>query len=79
MESKALIFNAQAILGQLDETGRYPIVFREDKMNRANRHIAVIGASGCGKTYTFIVLVVLDGEADVEGNHIFLHCSSTSA
>ena len=41
------------ILGQLDETGRYPIVFREDKMNRANRHIAVIGASGCGKTYTF--------------------------
>ena len=41
------------ILGQMDETGRYPIVFREDKMNRANRHIAVIGASGCGKTYTF--------------------------
>ena len=41
------------ILGQLDETGRYPIVFREDKTNRANRHIAVIGASGCGKTYTF--------------------------
>ena len=38
MESKALIFNAQAI-----------------------------------------VLVVLDGEADVEGDHIFLHCSSTSA
>lgn len=27
------------ILGQLDETGRYPIVFREDKMNRANRHM----------------------------------------
>ena len=26
-----------------------------------------------------IVLVVLDGEADVEGDHIFLHCSSTSA
>ena len=26
-----------------------------------------------------VVLVVLDGEADVEGNHIFLHCSSTSA
>ena len=24
-------------------------------------------------------LVLLDGEADVEGNHIFLHCSSTSA
>ena len=38
------------ILGQLDETGRYPIVFREDKMNRANRHIAINGASGCGKT-----------------------------
>ena len=26
-----------------------------------------------------VVLVILDGEADVEGNHIFLHCSSTSA
>ena len=26
-----------------------------------------------------VVLVVLNGEADVEGNHIFLHCSSTSA
>ena len=26
-----------------------------------------------------VVLVVLDGEADVEGDHIFLHCSSTSA
>ena len=26
-----------------------------------------------------VVLVVLDREADVEGNHIFLHCSSTSA
>ena len=25
------------ILGQLDETGRYPIVFREDKMNRHRR------------------------------------------
>jgi len=26
-----------------------------------------------------VILIVLDGEADVEGNHIFLHCSSTSA
>lgn len=26
-----------------------------------------------------VVLVVLNGEADVEDNHIFLHCSSTSA
>jgi len=26
-----------------------------------------------------VVLVVLDGEADVEGDYIFLHCSSTSA
>ena len=26
-----------------------------------------------------VVLVVLDGETDVEGNYIFLHCSSTSA
>ena len=26
-----------------------------------------------------VVLVVLNGEAYVEGNHIFLHCSSTSA
>ena len=26
-----------------------------------------------------VVLVVLNGEADVEGDHIFLHCSSTSA
>ena len=26
-----------------------------------------------------VVLVILDGEADVEGDHIFLHCSSTSA
>ena len=50
------------ILGQLDETGRYPIVFREDKMNRANRHIAVIGASGCGKTYTFTVESYLCGK-----------------
>ena len=26
-----------------------------------------------------VVLVILNGEADVEGDHIFLHCSSTSA
>ena len=26
-----------------------------------------------------VVLVILDGEADVEGDYIFLHCSSTSA
>ena len=26
-----------------------------------------------------VVLVILNGEADVEGNYIFLHCSSTSA
>ena len=26
-----------------------------------------------------VVLVILNGEADVEGNHIFLHCFSTSA
>lgn len=26
-----------------------------------------------------VVFVVLNGEADVEGDHIFLHCSSTSA
>lgn len=41
------------ILGQLDESGKYPIVFREDKENRLNRHIAIVGASGSGKTYTF--------------------------
>lgn len=41
------------ILGQLDESGNYPIVFREDKENRLNRHIAIVGASGSGKTYTF--------------------------
>lgn len=38
------------ILGQLDESGKYPIVFREDKENRLNRHIAIVGASGSGKT-----------------------------
>ena len=26
-----------------------------------------------------VILVVLNGEADIESNHIFLHCSSTSA
>jgi len=26
-----------------------------------------------------VVLVILNGEADVEGNYIFLHCFSTSA
>ena len=26
-----------------------------------------------------VVLVILDGKADVEGDYIFLHCSSTSA
>ena len=26
-----------------------------------------------------VVLVILNGEADVEGNYIFLHCSSSSA
>lgn len=41
------------ILGQLDESGDYPIVFREDKKNRLNRHIAIVGASGSGKTFTF--------------------------
>ena len=41
------------ILGQLDESGKYPIVFREDKENRLNRHIAIVGASGSGKTFTF--------------------------
>lgn len=41
------------ILGQLDESGKYPIVFREDSENRLNRHIAIVGASGSGKTYTF--------------------------
>ena len=35
------------ILGQLDESGKYPIVFREDKENRLNRHIAIVGAKLC--------------------------------
>ena len=26
-----------------------------------------------------VVLIIFNGEADVEGNYIFLHCSSTSA
>ena len=47
------------ILGQLDESGKYPIVFREDKENRLNRHIAIVGASGSGKTYMVRTLAKL--------------------
>lgn len=41
------------ILGQLDDSGKHLINFRMDKENRLNSHIAVVGASGSGKTYTF--------------------------
>ena len=41
------------ILGQIDESGEKLINFRMDKANRLNQHIAIVGASGSGKTYTF--------------------------
>lgn len=41
------------IFGQLDESGNKLINFRMDSENRNNAHVAVIGASGTGKTFTF--------------------------
>ena len=41
------------ILGQMDMSGRHVVNFRMDEMNRLNQHIAIVGASGSGKTYTF--------------------------
>lgn len=41
------------ILGQLDQTGKQLINFRMDKKNRLNQNIAVFGASGTGKTFSF--------------------------
>jgi len=41
------------ILGQLDDSGENIINFRMDSINRLNKHIAVIGPSGTGKTYSF--------------------------
>lgn len=41
------------IIGQLDHTGKHLINIRMDEANRANRNIAIVGASGTGKTYTF--------------------------
>ena len=39
------------IFGQLDDSGKHLINFRMD--SRLNQHMAVIGASGSGKTFTF--------------------------
>ena len=45
--------NAQGIIfGQLDMSGKKLVNFRMDK-NRLNQHMAVMGASGSGKTFTF--------------------------
>ncbi len=41
------------ILGQTDLSGKHLINYRVDEKNRTNQHIAVVGASGSGKTYTF--------------------------
>lgn len=42
------------IMGQLDQSGKRVITQRMDAKNRGNRHIAVLGSSGSGKTYTFV-------------------------
>lgn len=56
-EKAALVQSADdavgTILGQLDDSGKKIINFRMDKENRLNQHMAVVGASGSGKTYTF--------------------------
>lgn len=41
------------ILGQLDDSGKHLINIRMDEKNRQNQNIAIVGASGTGKTYTF--------------------------
>lgn len=41
------------IYGQMDKSGKELINRRMDSVNRLNSHIAVVGASGTGKTYTF--------------------------
>lgn len=41
------------ILGQLDDTGT-KLINQRLSNTRSNRHIMVFGASGCGKTYTFV-------------------------
>ncbi|MFM9414136.1 VirD4-like conjugal transfer protein, CD1115 family [Peptococcus simiae] len=41
------------IYGQMDKSGKELINRRMDSTNRLNSHIAVVGASGTGKTYTF--------------------------
>lgn len=42
------------IMGQLDKSGKHVIAQRMDSKNRGNRHVAVLGSSGSGKTYTFV-------------------------
>lgn len=42
------------ILGQLDDSGERLITQRLDYKNRGNRHVAVIGSTGSGKTYTLV-------------------------
>ena len=41
------------ILGQIDDSGKHVINYRMDSKNRANQHIAIVGSSGSGKTFTF--------------------------
>lgn len=57
-ETKATIESPETalgtIMGQLDQSGKRVIAQRMDSKNRGNRHIAVLGSSGSGKTYTFV-------------------------
>lgn len=57
-ETKATIERPETakgmILGQLDDSGKRLISQRLDSKNRGNHHIAVLGSSGSGKTYSIV-------------------------